>query len=95
MQNKKPENTVDNSIGNKIATVLICVDCNNDNQAVRNAFKEGDEGNALLHLNAARKHCGPDSYFLATITPVNEIEFYAKHEEKLEIAHRKRHEKSN
>jgi hypothetical protein len=84
---------MDNDIGNNIGTVLICVDCNNDNQSVRNAFKEGDEGNALLSLNAARKYSGPDNYFLATITPVNEREFYDKHDEKLENAHRKLHEK--
>jgi hypothetical protein len=62
-----------------IKTLLIRQDCNTKQQIVRNAFREGEERQALLNLYTARKHGGADSFFLANITPVDEDDFSRKY----------------
>ena len=79
----------------KIQTILICEDCNTNQQSVRDAFREGEEGEAILNLEAARDHSGPDSFFLATITPVNENAFYKEHEHLIQAAHIKSQQAAN
>jgi hypothetical protein len=74
------------TLTNKIKTVLICEDCNTNQQSVRNAFREGKEGEAILNLDAARCHSGPDSFFLANIIPVDESEFYNEHKYLIQTA---------
>lgn len=80
----------DGTLTNKIKTVLICEDCNTNQQSVRNAFREGEEGEAILNLEAAKDYSGPDNFFLVTIIPVDESEFYNKYEHLIQAAHKKK-----
>lgn len=73
----------------KVSLLLICVDCNTEDRYVRNSFNEGEEGEAFLNLEAARDHSGPDTFYLANITPIDENAAYEKFEKQIEQAHLK------
>lgn len=72
-----------------IKTLLICEDCNTNENRVVNAFLEGQEGEALINLEASRSFSGQDTFFLASITPINESDFYEKYEHLMKTAYDK------